>query len=170
LIGCEDHPDVDADPELDVRPATAPGWWNFDLGVVLPAASPSTPEPKPRRPKVASNQLVMSITPVTPTPPPAKAPDESAFARSKVLEARVPTARRAQVVRAVDFLLSRNGIADASAFAVSMETFPLRVGGLVSLLAEMLNIDGYEVLTYDKQTRQVRLDRGKLFEQFEVHE
>jgi hypothetical protein len=44
------------------------------------------------------------------------------------------------------------------------------VGGLVSLLAELLNIDGYEVLTYDKQTRQVRLDRGKLFEQFEVNE
>jgi hypothetical protein len=74
------------------------------------------------------------------------------------------------VIRAVDFLLSRHGIADASAFAAAMETFPLRVGGLVSLLAELLNIDGYEVLTYDKQTRQVRLDRGKLFEQFEVNE
>lgn len=173
LIGCEDHPDIDADPELGVRPATAPGWWNFDLGVALPAAPAATSEPKPRRPKVSSNQLVMPITPVTPPPPPAKSPDESRpspFARSKVLEARVPAARRAQVVRAVDFLLSRNGIADASAFAVAMDTFPLRVGGLVSLLAELLNIDGYEVLTYDKQTRQVRLDRGKLFEQFEVTE
>jgi hypothetical protein len=173
LIGCEDHPDVDADPELGVRPATAPGWWNFDLGVALPTATVGTPEPKPRRPKAPiSNQLVMPIAPVAP-PPPAKAPDESTpslFARSKVLEARVPAGRRAQVIRAVDFLLSRHGIADASAFAAAMETFPLRVGGLVSLLAELLNIDGYEVLTYDKQTRQVRLDRGKLFEQFEVNE
>lgn len=173
LIGCEDHPDVDADPELGVRPATAPGWWNFDLGVALPGETTGTAEPKPRRPKPAiSNQLVMPIAPVTPTPPPMRAPAESTpspFARSKVLEARVPAAKRVQVIRAVDFLLSRNGIADASAFAVAMETFPLRVGGLVSMLAELLNIDGYEVLTYDKQTRQVKLDRGKLLEQFEVN-
>lgn len=170
LIGCEDNPDAERDPELGVRPLTPPGWWNFDLGVAVTEAPGS--ESRPRRPAKppASNQLVMPAISSTP-PPPTSAVEgpTSAFARSKVLEARASAGkRRNDVVRAVEFLLSRNGIADASAFAAAMETFPLRVGGLVSVLGEVLNIDGYEVLSYDKSTRQVRLDRGKLFEQFEV--
>jgi hypothetical protein len=167
LIGNEDNPDVDVDPELSVRPATAPGWWNFDLGVAV--NDRPAPEPRRRPTKSAvSNQLVMQEV-ATPRPLPSMEMTSSAFTRSKVLEARVPAGKKRQdVIRAVEFLLSRHGIADASAFAVAMETFPLRVSGLVSVLGEVLNIDGYEVLTYDKTSRQVRLDRGKLFEQFEV--
>ena len=77
-------------------------------------------------------------------------------------------ARRQAVIDAVEFLLARNGIADAGAFASAMRTFPARVGGLVSMLQEDLNIDGYEVLAYDRQEKQVRLDKGKLAQQFEV--
>jgi hypothetical protein len=36
------------------------------------------------------------------------------------------------------------------------------------MLQEHLNIDGYEVLAYDRQEKQVRLDKGKLAQQFEV--
>lgn len=172
LIGCEDHADLRDDPALDVRPAVFPGWWNFDLGGEgVPGGAP-LPEAKPKRPKrTSSDQLALpQLAPPGPavTPAVAKVGAGSAFARSLVLEARVAKERRVIVVEAVEFLLARNGIADAAAFASAMKTFPARVGGFVSMLQELLNVDGYQVLSYDRQEKQVRLDRGKLAEQFEV--
>ncbi len=172
LIGCEDHADLRDDPALDVRPAAAPGWWNFDLGGELTAAA-IAPDIKPRRQKAPSSDQLQLPQLVRPEPP-VSAPVVpaprvvSAFARSEILEARVSSDRRQAVIDAVEFLLARNGIADAAAFATAMKTFPARVGGLVSMLQEFLNVDGYQVLSYDRQEKQVRLDKGKLAEQFEV--
>jgi hypothetical protein len=172
LIGPEDHPDIADDPALDIRPAAAPGWWNFDLGGESRpmAPGPDRGDRKVRRgskPPVA-NQLQLIKSPPPPAPEPTPEVTVSAFARSAILEARVPKERRAPVILAVEFLLARNGIADAGAFATTMKTHPTRVGGVVSMLQEYLNVDGYEILAYDRQDRQVRLDKGKLAEQFEV--
>ena len=43
-----------------------------------------------------------------------------------------------------------------------------RVGGFISKLQEVLNLDGYEVVRYDPAARQVHLDREKLAQLFEV--
>lgn len=171
LIGAEDHPDLRDDPALDVRPAIAPSWWNFDLGGETAPLAVAT-EAKPKRAKpISSGQLQLPQL-ARPEPPVAKDPPvppaESPFARSAILKARVGEDRRQTVVAAVEFLLARKGIADAGAFASAMKTFPTRVGGLVSMLQEFLNVDGYQVLVYDRQDKQVRLDKGKLAEQFEV--
>jgi len=171
LIGAEDHPDLRDDPALNVRPAIAPSWWNFDLGGERVAVVVAT-EARPKRPKpIGSGQLHLPQLAI-PEPPIAKIPPapplESRFASSNILKARVAEDRRPTVIAAVEFLLARNGIADAAAFASVMKTFPARVGGLVSMLQEFLNVDGYQILVYDRQDKQVRLDKGKLAEQFEV--
>jgi hypothetical protein len=44
-----------------------------------------------------------------------------------------------------------------------------RVDGAISLLREILNVDGYPVLRHDSAARQVYLDRDKLNELFEVN-
>ena len=49
-----------------------------------------------------------------------------------------------------------------------MTVFPGRVSGFVSRLQEILNVDGYQVLRFDRQGQQVHLDLEKLAQQFEV--
>jgi hypothetical protein len=68
----------------------------------------------------------------------------------------------------VEFLLERRGVASGEAFAAGMNEHAWRVGGLVSKLQEVLNVEGYQVLRYDAAARQVYLDREKLAQQFEV--
>jgi hypothetical protein len=128
LIGAEDHPDLTDDPALAVRPAAAPSWWNFDLGGE-PAPAVVATEGKAKRPKV-SNPGQLSLPQVVKSAPAveaiAAAPrPPSKFAASEILDARVAKERRALVVDAVEFLLARNGIADAEqAFASAMKSFP----------------------------------------------
>ncbi|MCE9575759.1 MAG: BREX-2 system phosphatase PglZ [Deltaproteobacteria bacterium] len=169
LIGPEDHRDLREDPALGVRPAIAPTWWNFDLGgEIAPVVAAAEPKPKRTKPPVQAQLQLPQLAKPEPVVPVSEAV-VTPFARSAVLEARVVSKeRRATVIAAVEFLLARNGIADGAAFASAMKTFPARVGGLVSVISEALNVDGYEVLSYDRQSKQVRLDKGKLAEQFEV--
>jgi hypothetical protein len=104
-----------------------------------------------------------------PQKPKPAAAEESAFARSAMLAAAAPAAPlRKQTVQAVELLLSRGGVASEDAFAVGMGVSKYRVGGLVSRLQEVLNVDGYQVLRHDTTAHQVYLDREKLNQQFEV--
>ena len=98
----------------------------------------------------------------------AAAPD-SALARSELLKARSPrAAEREQVLAAVAFLRARNGVASAAAFAQELGDSPSRAGGVVAKLQEVLNLDGYEMLRFDRQNQQVHLDVAKLVQQFEL--
>ncbi|MCA9712793.1 MAG: hypothetical protein KDK70_43590, partial [Myxococcales bacterium] len=69
----------------------------------------------------------------------------------------------------VDFLIAQNGAARAAAFASALGELPFRVGGVVSRMQGVLNVDGYAVLRFDRQNDQVYLDRNKLNELFEVN-
>ena len=55
-----------------------------------------------------------------------------------------------------------------AAFATELGEFVSRVQGVVSLLQEILNVDGYQVLRYDRQGQQVHLDLEKLAQQFDI--
>ncbi len=86
-----------------------------------------------------------------------------------MLAARVAgAAQRAEVVRAVDLLLAKQGSTSAKVFAAEMQIMLYRVGGFISKLQEVLNVDGYEVLRFEPRTQEVRLDVGKLEQLFEV--
>lgn len=162
LIGCDDAGVSVADPALEPRPAFVPAWWHFDVAV------PGPRQPEKPKPKQATLPFV------APPPPSKRRPsvppiEESAFATSDVLKKICPRAdRRAKVVLAVDFLLSRNGASGEQAFAAAMGELEWRVAGLVSSLQEVLNLEGYQVLRHSPVDRQVYLDREKLAQQFEV--
>jgi hypothetical protein len=94
---------------------------------------------------------------------------ESPLARSELFLARVGEAKaRQQALRAVEFLRLRKGVASAAAFAGELGEFVARVGGVVAKLQEILNVDGYQVLRFDRQNQQVHLDLEKLAQQFDV--
>ncbi|MBO6936778.1 MAG: BREX-2 system phosphatase PglZ [Deltaproteobacteria bacterium] len=171
IVGCEESAaaSLGNDEDLSVRAAFVPRWWHFDVRkevVDLEAAAPRKTVKKPKKPE-DDRQLGLPIAPKKPkSVPPAPL---TAFSSSKVLEARVRTAAaRTEVVVAVETLLARQGVMSASAFAAEMKVLPFRVGGFISKLQEVLNLDGYEVVRYDPATRQVHLDREKLSQLFEV--
>jgi hypothetical protein len=178
LIGCDDlaHGTED-DRDLAARPALVPNWWHFDT---TPGPRPSSEAPAPIRkprtkpPKVDERQL--ELRPVDQAPPQpaqqqAPAPNTTAFEKSAVLKAKATKADlRRQVVQAVGYLQDHNGVASASAFASAMGVIPYRIAGFISRLQEVLNVDGYPVLRYERDAGQVYLDTAKLREQFEVEE
>jgi hypothetical protein len=84
--------------------------------------------------------------------------------RSRVFaEAGLPETRKAQVLAAVDFLARRDGEqSPLAAFAVAMGTVATRARGLVEVLAERLNVDGFMLLAYDASSDLVKLDAAKL--------
>lgn len=178
LIGCADVPAADEDASQAVRPAVAPSWWFFDVGDVGELDKPGAPaaedrgDKKPRRTTkrpAASNQVVL---PMFTSPEPAAVVPvvvESPLARSELFLARVVEAKaRQQALRAVEFLRARKGVASAAAFAGELGEFASRVGGVVAKLQEILNVDGYQVVRFDRQNQQVHLDLEKLAQQFDV--
>jgi hypothetical protein len=177
LVGCADNLDPTRDdPALEVRAARVPRWWHFDVEEAVPTEEAPRPSTKPKKPE---SQIPLQLglspassepapDPVKPAPPVPVAP-KTAFVTSEVLKARLKTAAERQgVADAVDLLLSRQGVMSGEAFAAAMRILPFRVGGLISKLQEVLNLDGYEVIRYDPAARQVHLDRNKLAQLFEV--
>jgi hypothetical protein len=169
LIGNSDTPGATDDRGQAVRPARAPSWWTFDL-VAQPAVELS--ERRTRKPRAAAADRQLELVPAPVTPAPAVAPRPavvSPLAGSRLLEARAPKAQdRERVIAAVEFLRARNGVADAAAFAADLGEFAARIQGLVSRMSEVLNVDGYTVIRFDHQSRQVHLDVAKLAQQFEI--
>lgn len=170
LVGSEDlESAVTPDPGLRVRAAYVPRWWYFEVHTAMAEVAAVSGRPTSKKPK--NDAQLALLAPPTPAPAAAPAPPSapaSAFARSAVLGKLVPKERQERVVRAVDFLMARNGIASAAQFASEVGEVPRRVGGYVAALADDLNLDGYAVITFDSAVQQVRLDVGKLKLLFEV--
>jgi hypothetical protein len=169
LVGAEDLQGPVPDEALGIRAPFVPSWWHL-------AVHPPAPAVAEERPVAVDPPRQLALLPVEAAPPPPPPPPKrpatapaSALAKSAVLEARTPDAGvRKEVARAVDFLLGRNGVAKAAAFAAEMVVVQRRVGGLVAKFQEILNVDGYEVLRFDPATDEVILDIGKLRMLFEV--
>ncbi|MDB4931216.1 MAG: hypothetical protein JWM10_3700, partial [Myxococcaceae bacterium] len=69
---------------------------------------------------------------------------------------------RAQVVPLVDALVERDGRMDLAALERALKLLPGRGEGVVSVASEILNLEGYPVLTFDPSTRLVTLDATQL--------
>jgi hypothetical protein len=178
LIGCADVPAATADAGQAVRPAVAPSWWFFDVGEVGEADKPEAADDRGKKPRrtpkrpATTNQVVLPMftSPAEPVVTPvARGAVESPLAGSELFQDRVADGKsRQQALRAVEFLRLRKGVASAAAFAGELGEFVARVGGVVAKLQEILNVDGYQVLRFDRQNQQVHLDLEKLAQQFDV--
>lgn len=135
-----------------------PTWWYYELEQ-QPIPVPIAPtKPKGRRKRVSENQLAI---------PGVGQP--AGLAASELFLKRARSKDRSELaLRAVAFLRERNGRAGTDSFAAAMGTLPTRVGGLVSKVSEILNFDGFLVLSHDAKTKQVILDVRLLEQVFEV--
>lgn len=157
------------DPALQLCAENKPAWWTFD--VVLSEEERAAPASrKPRKPKVVvQDQLTLIAAPSPPPQVPSSIRDKVAELRkSSVLQKLAATEeRREEVLRAVQALLERRGVASQDAFAAAMGKPRFRVPGLVSTLSEILNVDGTPVLRYDPVAQQVHLNEAQLWQSFE---
>ena len=128
--------------------------------------TPLMPPPTPIPPAPAAPQ-----TPRAPEVAVAAHPLAVALSRSRVFlsSARDGADRRDQVLRAVDFLARRDGHrAPLQELAAALGCQPVRASGLISVLSEVLNVDGYVVLRSDAVNRQVVLDVDTLRSLFDL--
>jgi hypothetical protein len=170
LIGCADTPGSAADDlGQRVQAMFVPRWWHFDVSEPIVRVEPEPEPPRPSKKRQSQVDQLSLPTVVQAELSKVWAAPPSAFASSEVLKARAQQpATRQQVVEAVDVLLAREGVMSAEAFGAAVGVLLYRVGGLISKLQEVLNVDGYEVIRFDATSRQVHLDRAKLAQLFEV--
>jgi hypothetical protein len=89
------------------------------------------------------------------------------FAAQKTLLGRgVPA--DAQVEAALAALAARSGVMTSPALARALNLAPFRLGGLVTSLGRLLNVDGFRVIVRDADADEVRLDVDLLRRQFDL--
>jgi hypothetical protein len=186
LLGWDDAFAAEQDRDLKVRAPYVPDWWTRTLAEERKQAVDRSEAAPKRKKKVSENQT--SFTGLEPVaPPPSSKPSSSrspserpsrppkgsellpVLYESEMLRARSPEADlRQTVVKAVHFLLARPGGVHASAFASHLGIPAFRVPGQITRLQEVLNLDGYEIIRFERTHQQIFLDKVKLEQQFEV--
>ncbi|MHA7838243.1 MAG: BREX-2 system phosphatase PglZ, partial [bacterium] len=95
------------------------------------------------------------------------ASDRLATQRSKSARIHLPDERLREILSALD---ERGGKLTRAALAKKLGVAPLRVGGIVSALRRVLNVEGYDVLSVDEASDTIELNRSLLETQFGLGE
>lgn len=159
--------------DFEVRSLLRPRWWDLEAPPVL-VQPPAPPAPASRKKTVPKLQAVLPgmALPSGETPAVAVAAvDRLAWlGKSKVLEEMLgahPRVKKETVLLAVRTLAEQEGRMVPEVFANRIGELPRRVGGVVSHLQEVLNVEGYPVLRLDRGPGGlVELDQRRLEELF----
>jgi hypothetical protein len=162
---------------LEAEPAAEPSWWSAPSAPATPPVSSPVPVPartKPARPQPQTDVLfdTTTLAPVTDTPPgqPATRDEVDELLRSPLFTAQFHTFGRYLKKPEVGALLRKaiaaGGVLPLATVAQMLGVKTTRVGGAVSLLAQVLNTDGVEVLT--TQGSELVVKQALMFEQFGV--
>ncbi len=153
-------------------PAYYPAWWRSEGALADPGAQPARAPRRRRQRDEAQAPLPFVGAPVSEPSPVAGERDWIAeLVRSAAWKAQVQAAGRvavdeARLRLALTAFGERGGTLTRAALAHKLGLPLLRVGGFVSGLRRMLNVDGYEVLACDDVADTLRLDRELLRRQF----
>jgi hypothetical protein len=159
--------EAEQDAGLEAQPLPRPRWWELEWSA--PAPRPAAPAPTrepPRQPPLPTMavEAPRPVAVVAPAPPPPSR--WSRLLLASAVYAELPTSQkerlRAQVVPLVDAVMERDGRMDIGALERALKLLPGRGEGVVSVVSEMLNLEGYPVLTFDPATRLVTLDATQL--------
>ena len=164
-----------------------PAWWRWRGGTdAAPTSTPPGPnrggdvasteaaEPRPsapgRRPphRGETGDLLADLEPEAPRPPETWidrlfSTDLFAEQRKQAARTALPDERIRAILAALD---ARGGKLTLPALAESLGVPLFRLGGIVSALRRVLNVDGYAVLSVDESSETVEMNRGLLDTQF----
>lgn len=153
-----------------------PPWWQWRVETRAPA--PERPAPTADRPAPAlalhpprkgeTGDLLAHLEPSVPRPAAAwidRLFESDLFAAQREQAAR--TALADERIRTILVELDRRGgKLTAAALAARLEVPQFRLGGIVSALRRILNVEGYDVLSVDEASETVELNRELLDTQF----
>jgi len=167
-------------PGWTPAPPNQPEWW--ELPPILPAQKPASvvPQPKPAHKKQVQTEAQAGLFAPVDLPPLASAPREVAagdwiggllsspiYASQRQLAARValPDDKMRLLLEA---LAERGGKLSRSALANRLALAEVRIGGLLSAVRRVLNVDQAAVLTVDETAGSVDLNIALLQQQFKL--
>jgi hypothetical protein len=160
-----------------LAPPAQPDWW--ELPHLAPAAAPAVaPTPAPRRKAPAPAVAQTSLFEPQDAPPQSRAPQaeddwigallaSAIYTSQKQLAARVALPDDKMRLLLVS-LSERGGKLTRAALAQRLALPEVRLGGLLSAVRRMLNVDQAPVLTVDESAGTVELNRALLLQQFRV--
>ncbi len=145
-----------------------PLWWQWRREQ-RPAPEPQEKAPKvPSRPPREGETGDLFVQPVTP-------PTKTTWI-DRLFETELFGAQRKQAARTalseerirtiLETLDQRGGKLTGAALAERLRVPPFRLGGIVSAMRRILNVDGYDVLSLDETSETVELNRDLLEAQF----
>ncbi|WP_406272338.1 BREX-2 system phosphatase PglZ [Nocardia sp. NBC_00881] len=169
--------DDQAVPGWSGAPVASPDWWREALtGAAAVAAAPVAP----RRPAPKSDQ---DLTLFDETPKSTPAPEQStkpkhpalveAFLASEIYRQRQGTRAplpNERVAALLTVLLAGGGRATLDTMAAHAGVPAHRIGGTVTALRKLLQVEGYPVLDIDADGQTVKLDTALLIEQFDLEQ
>lgn len=176
----------EVDEELRPQRLEEPLWWDLETSMVAqPAPAMAVAGRAAAAPAVSTHQL--GLTGISPPEPvvsePAAAPAKAATAKSawpelvaKLEKAPVFKAhvkglqpeRVQEALRIVALLVEAGDQIPDAQLARTCRVLPHRVSGLVARASEVLAIDGYAVVEHHLAAKQVRLDKEKLTQLYQV--
>ncbi|MCR9165143.1 MAG: BREX-2 system phosphatase PglZ [Nannocystaceae bacterium] len=172
------------DPALESRGARPPAWWHLEV-----ETPPATLAPAARRKKskdavkeeLGQTLLVETAAMKPPQPDTASSAADGPFisettrklvakiSKTELFKARAPDPKTSeQTVAALELLIERGNSVSSPAFARHLGTRAFQVGGLVSNVSAVVNIDGYDVIALDPVAKVVELNLALLKQGFGV--
>jgi hypothetical protein len=155
-----------------------PEWWSTaPTATAAVESSPVSALPKPRTTLFDE----MPEEPEAPAPPapavqPVPVPPRDWIKRllsSQAYKAQKVMIRRhapddAVVQSSLEALDAGGGIMTPAAFAKAADLPPARLDGLIARMQRLLNVDGYEILTLNRNENKVELNVARLKKQFDL--
>jgi hypothetical protein len=151
-------------------------WWTWQRVREREVAIPAPPLRRPLPRKGETGDLFAQ--PAVVSPEPHEPVPRSAEWVERLLATELYRAQRRQAARTappedrIRIILSaldeRGGKLTRAALAGRLGVAPFRLGGIISALRRVLNVDGYDVLAVDEASDTVQLNRELLMAQFEL--
>ncbi|MDO9020474.1 MAG: BREX-2 system phosphatase PglZ [Myxococcales bacterium] len=159
--------EAEQDAGLEAQPLPRPRWWELEWSAPAKRPVESSPPREPPRQPALPTMVIEPPRPVVAAPVPAPVASRwSKLLLGSAAYVELPTPQkerlRSQVVPLVDALMEREGRMDIGALERALKLLPGRGEGVVSVVSEILNLEGYPVLTFDPATRLVTLDATQL--------
>ncbi len=150
----------DTDPALEQIPLRQPTWWQLEGWVEEAPVKPAKTAPAPTKKNVMALPGLVDVAP--PVTDPAKKPSHvrQLILESKLFDSLTAYQRDQMQTRVLPWLEAIEGAGgqmSADRFGQAAGLLPTRVGGAVSLMQESISMDGYEPVTFDATTRELKL-------------
>jgi hypothetical protein len=155
-----------------------PGWWSTAPTAAVPVEPSSVSTPRKGQATLFDEMPEESAESVHPAPAiqPVSAPIKDWIKQllsSQAYKAQKAMIRRhapddAVVQSSLEVLDASGGIMTPAGFAKAADLPPARLDGLIARMQRLLNVDGYEILTLNRNENKVELNVARLKKQFDL--